>query len=113
MLSSEGDRRLPAIRQGLDHLVHSADPDPSAVERLRVEVHGLRGAAMVIGESRLAELADRIERAIAERIEPGTIDSPLAARLTAAVDALGEGVVAAAQGDPEPPSLAESLGSLG
>ncbi|KAB2868259.1 MAG: hypothetical protein F9K43_13030, partial [Bauldia sp.] len=72
MLSSEADRRLPAIREGLDRLAGADGPDPAAVERIRVELHGLRGAAMVIGESRLAELADLVESAVAERIGPGT-----------------------------------------
>lgn len=113
MLSAEADRRLPAIRDELDRLSRSGDPDPAAVERIRTEAHGLRGAAMVIGESRLAELADGIESAVAGRLGPGTIAPALAARLSAALDAFGEGAAAAAAERPEPASVQASLDALG
>jgi chemotaxis protein histidine kinase CheA len=113
MLSAEADRRVPDVKRGLDELARGADHDPAKLERLRVEVHGLRGAAMVIGESRLAELADRVEHVLGVRIEPGTIDPPLAGRLGVALDAFRDGARAAAASEPEPPSVAESLASLG
>lgn len=113
MLSSEAERRLPVIEQDLDQLAAASEPDPEALERIRVEVHGLRGAAMVIGESRLAELAERVERVIADRIPEGTIETSLATRLNDSLRAFGDGAAAAASRQPEPPSVAESLGALG
>jgi chemotaxis protein histidine kinase CheA len=112
MLATEADRRVPVINEGLESLADAPDPDPARVERLRVEAHGLKGAALVIGQSRLAELADRSEKALAERIEPGTVNSTLAKRLASALEAFHDGAQAAAKGDPEPASVTEALGAL-
>jgi len=112
MLAKEADRRVPAVTKALKKLEHSHEPDPSAIEAMRVEVHGLKGAAMVIGEAHLGRLAERAEKLLAARIEPGTIDAGLNGRLTAAVVAFHEGAHAAADGQPEPPSVAQALGAL-
>jgi chemotaxis protein histidine kinase CheA len=112
MLAQETDRRVPGINNGLQRLAESSDPDPPGVEGLRVEVHGLKGAAMVIGQVRLADLAKRAEKALADRADQGTIDPDLAGRLTAAVEAFQAGTHAAANNHPEPASVAESLAAL-
>ena len=49
MLAAEANRRVPPMKKSLKKLAKGSKPDPDAVEELRVEVHGLRGAALVIG----------------------------------------------------------------
>ena len=112
MLAQETDRRVPGINKSLKRLAESSDPDSIGVEDLRVEVHGLKGAAMVVGQVRLGDLAKRAEKALADRADQGTIDPDLAGRLAAAVEAFHEGTRAAADGDPEPASVAASLAAL-
>lgn len=112
MLATESDRRLPAIRDALDRLAAAAEPDRDAVEALRVDVHGLKGAALVIGQQHLGDLARRAEDAVAARLGAGTIDGDLAARLRDAMDAFGEGAHAAAEGRDEPPSVAAAEAAL-
>jgi chemotaxis protein histidine kinase CheA len=113
MLATETDRRSKTIIDGAEALAASDQRDPSAVEALRVEVHGLKGAAMVVGESRLAELALRLERVIAEQKEAGQLQPSLAATVVAATSALDEGAQAAAEGVPEPTTVGEWLAKLG
>ncbi len=112
MLAKEADRRVPAVKKGLRKLAKASKPDPDKVEELRVEVHGLKGAALVIGEDHLGRLAERAERLLAARTDDGTIDAALAARLSEAMDAFREGSQAAADGEPEPDSVPESLVAL-
>ena len=112
MLAKEADRRVPDVTKGLKELEDSSRPDPDAIEALRVEVHGLKGAAMVIGEEHLGLLAERAEKLLAARTQPGTIDAGLNSRLTAAVEAFHEGARAAAAGEPEPASVEQALGAL-
>jgi len=112
MLATETDRRAPAMVEGIAALANADEADPEAVEAIRIEAHGLKGAAMVVGQPRLAELGEKLEIALVRRQDPGTIDGPLAAVLTAGVEALRQGARAVATGDEEPPSLAEALDAL-
>jgi chemotaxis protein histidine kinase CheA len=112
MLASETDRRAGAIIGGVEELAGSGDSDSARVEALRVEAHGLKGAAMVVGQSRLGELAEQLERFFADRIESGRIEPKEAAAAVAAVSSLDEAAKAVAEGGPEPPSVAESLRRL-
>jgi chemotaxis protein histidine kinase CheA len=112
MLASETDRRSGTIIEGLEALAGSGESDPARVEQLRVEAHGLKGAAMMVGQSRLGELAEELERFFADRAESGRIDPKEAAAAVAAVSSLDEAAKAAAEGSPEPPSVAESLSRL-
>lgn len=107
MLASETDRRTPAILEGVRELGSTAEPDPERIEALRVEAHGLKGAAMVIGEKRLSDLAQQIEIALVARVGPGTIDPELASKLALAMEAFQAGVQAAAKGQAEPASVGE------
>src|SRR5262245_36578139 len=108
MLAREADRRVPEVTKGLEELEGSSAPDPDAIEELRVEIHGLKGAAMVIGEERLGLLAASTEELLAARTRSGTIDAGLNSRLTAAVEAFHDGARAAAAGEPEPASVAQA-----
>jgi chemotaxis protein histidine kinase CheA len=112
MLAAEADRRVPPFREGLKRIAGATEPDREAVEALRVEIHGLKGAALVIGQSHLGALARRAEDAIAARLGAGTIGDKLAKQLSDAADAFGEGARAAAEGKPEPPSVAKAEAAL-
>jgi chemotaxis protein histidine kinase CheA len=112
MLASETDRRAGAIIAGVEKLAGSGESDSARVEELRVEAHGLKGAAMVVGQSRLGELAEQLERFFSERIDSGRIEPKEAAAAIAAVSSLDEAAKAVAEGGPEPPSVAESLRRL-
>lgn len=112
MLADETDRRSTTIVAGLESLSESGEADSERVEALRIEAHGLKGAALVVGQSRLAELALRIEVLLTAQIAPGTVDTELAAKLIPAAEALREGAKAAAAGEDEPRSVATALDSL-
>jgi len=112
MLASETDRRSATIIEGVESLAQAGESAPERVEALRVEAHGLKGAALVVGQSRLAELALRIEDVLAARMDEGTIDVDLAAKLIPATSALHEGAEAAAERTSEPPSVGAALESL-
>ena len=112
MLATETDRRSATIIEGVKSIAESDAPAPERVEALRVEAHGLKGAALVVGQARLAELALRIEAILTTRIGPGTIDADLAARLVPAIGALHQGAQAAADGADEPAAVAAALDSL-
>jgi HPt (histidine-containing phosphotransfer) domain-containing protein len=112
MLSRETGRRTPAVIDGVREMAASGEADPSRVESLRVEVHGLKGAAMVVGQTRLADLARELEQALADRAEAGTIPAELAETLVDATAAFREGATAASRGDPEPPSVQAGLAAL-
>jgi chemotaxis protein histidine kinase CheA len=112
MLASETDRRAGAIIEGVEELAGSGRSDSARVEELRVEAHGLKGAAMVVGQSRLGELAERLERFFAERTDSGRIGPKEAAIAVAAVSSLDEAAKAVAEGGPEPPSVTESIRRL-
>ncbi len=112
MLAAEAERRAPEIAAGVEDLARSGDADPARVEELRVEAHGLKGAAMVVGQPRLAELGARIESALAQRTAPGTIGEALAEAIVGGTAALRAGARAAAEEEPEPASVASALAAL-
>jgi chemotaxis protein histidine kinase CheA len=112
MLASETDRRAGTIIEGVEKLAISDESDSAAIEALRVEAHGLKGAAMVVGQARLGKLAECLEHFFAARADSGRIETKSAAVVIAAVSSLDEGAKAAAEGSPEPPSVAESLQRL-
>ena len=112
MLATEAERRAPEMLEGIERLAAATEPASDEVERLRIDAHGLRGAAMVVGQQRLAELSEQLEIALVQRTAPGTIDAELASKLTAGVSGLREGARAAAAGEPEPASVGEGLAVL-
>jgi chemotaxis protein histidine kinase CheA len=109
MLAAEAQRRSPEIIAGVEELVASGDKDPDRIEELRVEAHGLKGAALVVEQNRLADLAKRMETFLAGAVESGRIAPSDAAKLIAAASAFSEGAQAAAEGVAEPSSIGESL----
>jgi chemotaxis protein histidine kinase CheA len=113
MLAAEADRRSPTIINGIEDLAASGDKDSARIEELRVEAHGLKGAALVVGQNRLADLARLIEEYLAACVESGRIKPGAAAPIVAAASAFTEGAQAAAEGVGEPSSVRESLDTLG
>ena len=112
MLAAEAERRSPTIIAGIEALAASGEKDPGEIERIRVEAHGLKGAALVVGQDRLAELAKKIEQYLADAREAGRISPGPAAAVVSAASAFNEGAQAAAEGVGEPSSVAESLQAL-
>ena len=112
MLAAEADRRCPAIITGVEALASSGDKDPDRIEQLRVEAHGLKGAALVVDQERLANLARRIEDFLVNSIDAGRIKPASAATVVAAASAFNEGAQAAAEGVGEPKSVRDSLSAL-
>jgi chemotaxis protein histidine kinase CheA len=113
MLAAEAQRRSPEIIAGVEELVASDEKDPDRIEGLRVEAHGLKGAALVVEQNRLADLAKRMETFLAGAVETGGIAPADAAKLIAAASAFSEGAQAAAEGVGEPSSVSDSLEALG
>jgi chemotaxis protein histidine kinase CheA len=113
MLAAEADRRGPTIIGGVEELAASGKKDPDQIEKLRVEAHGLKGAALVVGQERLADLARGMEEFLAEARDSGSIKPASAATLIAGASAFNEGAHAAAEGVGEPSSVGESLEALG
>lgn len=112
MLAGEADRRTEAIISGIEKLIEARGADPEAVERLRREAHGLKGATSVVGQTRLAALSALIESTLKARREEGTIDPTTARALIEGASALREGSRAAADDSTEPPSVAAAIESL-
>jgi chemotaxis protein histidine kinase CheA len=112
MLAAEAGRRTPLIIEGLEALATPGEKDPDRIEKLRVEAHGLKGAALVVGQNRLAELAREIEQFLAGCVDTGRIKPGAAAALVAGASAFNEGAQAAAEGVGEPSSVGESLAAL-
>ncbi len=112
MLASEAERRSPAIITGVEKLAASDAEDSAKVEELRVEAHGLKGAALVVGQERLADLARLIEQYLAGCVESGRIDPAGAATVVTATSAFTEGAQAAAEGVAEPSSVRDCLAAL-
>jgi chemotaxis protein histidine kinase CheA len=112
MLAAEAGRRTPAIIDGLEAVAASGDKDSARIEQLRVEAHGLKGAALVVGQDRLADLAKEMEQFLAGCVNTGRIKPGAAAALIAGASAFNEGAQAAAEGVAEPSSVGESLAAL-
>ena len=112
MLAAEAGRRTPTIIDGVESLAATGEKDSTRVEELRVEAHGLKGAALVVGQERLADLAKEIEQFLAGCVDTGRIKPGAAAALIGGASAFNEGAQAAAEGVAEPSSVGESLAAL-
>jgi HPt (histidine-containing phosphotransfer) domain-containing protein len=112
MLATEAERRCPTIIDGVEGLAASGDQDSGRIEELRIEAHGLKGAALVVGQERLADLAKLIEEFLAGCVDSGRINPASAAAVVSASSAFTEGAQAAAEGVTEPSSVRDSLQTL-
>jgi chemotaxis protein histidine kinase CheA len=112
MLAAEAERRGPTIIIGIEDLAASGKKDSDRIEELRIEAHGLKGAALVVGQERLADLARLIEDFLAGCVDSGRINLANAAAVVTATSAFTEGAQAAAEGVGEPSSVRDSLDTL-
>jgi chemotaxis protein histidine kinase CheA len=112
MLATEAERRSPTIITGVEQLAASGEKDSDRIEELRVEIHGLKGAALVVGQDRLADLARLIEEYLAGCVDSGRLNTSNAAAVITATSAFTEGAQAAAEGVGEPSSVRDSLAAL-
>jgi HPt (histidine-containing phosphotransfer) domain-containing protein len=112
MLAAEAERRSPTIISGVEELATTGDKNSGRIEELRIEVHGLKGAALVVGQERLAELAKLIEKFLASCVDSGRINPTNAAAVVTATSAFTEGAQAAAEGVGEPSSVGDSMEAL-
>jgi chemotaxis protein histidine kinase CheA len=112
MLATEAERRGPNIISGIEQLAATGAEDSDRIEELRVEIHGLKGAALVVGQDRLADLARQIEQYLAGCVEAGSINTANAAAVITATSAFTEGAQAAAEGVGEPSSVRDSFAAL-
>jgi chemotaxis protein histidine kinase CheA len=112
MLATEAERRSPTIITGIEELAGSGQKDSDRIEELRVEAHGLKGAALVVGQERLADLARLIEEFLVGCADSGRINPASAAAVVTATSAFTEGAQAAAEGVGEPSSVGDSLNTL-
>jgi chemotaxis protein histidine kinase CheA len=112
MLAAEADRRSPTIIIGIEELAASGKKDSARIEELRIEAHGLKGAALVVGQDRLADLARLIEQFLAGCVDSGRINPANAAAVVTAASAFTEGAQAASEGVGEPSSVGDSLEAL-
>ena len=112
MLATETERRAADVIDGIRDLTAPAEPDSEKVEEVRVEIHGLKGAASVVGATRLAELAQEIEVTLVQRTAPGTIPPELGSVLIDATEALRDGAHAASRDEPEPASVGAAFAAL-
>lgn len=113
MLAAETDRRTSTICDGVERLSKSGDADSKLVESLRVEVHGIKGAALMVGQHRLAQIGAWVEDTLADRIDEGVIDNELGSRIVGCVKAIQDGAHAAAEGKDEPSSVGKALADVG
>src|SRR5206468_11263294 len=91
MLSVEAERRGPTIIAGIEDLAGTGLKDTDRIEQLRVEAHGLKGAALVHRQDRLADLARLIEEFLVGCATSGRINPANAAPVVAATSAFTEG----------------------
>ena len=112
MLAAEAERRGPTIISGIEKLAGSGDKDSDRIEELRVEAHGLKGAALVVGQERLADLARLIEQFLVGCMDDGRVNPADAAAVVTATSAFTEGAEAAAEGVGEPSSVRDCLSAL-
>jgi chemotaxis protein histidine kinase CheA len=113
MLAAETDRRTDNICDGIKQLISSGQPDSKQVEALRVEVHGIKGAALMVGQHRLAKVGAWVEDTLADHIDSGVIEKDLGNQIIDYVKAIQDGAHAAAKGEDEPSSIANALDKIG
>ena len=111
-LVDEGRRREGRLASGA---IQASEGGPSAretLEELRTEAHALKGAAAVLGQTRLFELGRALEDKLAAAVDDGRIDPGKAETIGRAARAYVEGAEAAVNGTAEPPSVLASIEDL-
>jgi HPt (histidine-containing phosphotransfer) domain-containing protein len=111
-LVQEGRRREGRFAEGTSRAIGGGEGAPEALEELRAEAHALKGAAAVVGQPRLFELAKALEDLLLDAIAGGSLSQRRAEAITRAAHAYVEGAEAAASGAAEPDSIRASMDDL-
>ncbi len=111
-LADEGKRRESRLADGALRASEGGPGVLEALEELRTEAHALKGAAAVVGQSRLFELGRALEDRLVAAIEDGSLERGQAEAIARAARAYVEGAEAAAEGTAEPPSVLASIEDL-
>ncbi len=111
-LADEGKRREGRLAEGARQASEGGPGARDALEELRTEAHALKGAAAVVGQTRLFELGRALEDKLVAAIEDGSISRDQADSIARAAHAYVEGAEAAAEGGAEPPSVMASIDDL-
>ena len=112
LFAEETARRAEVVIEGCEMVAEDAVHTPELLDSMRAEAHGIKGAAAVIGQSALAELAGRIEVLLAERRSSGLLESEMASRIADATRTLEEASAALARPQGEQPDLGAAIASL-
>ena len=113
-LADEGRRREGRLTDGAQRAI-DAEPGDAAraiLEEIRAEAHALKGAAAVVGQTRLFELARALEDVLVDAIAAGSLSQRRAAKIADAAHAFVEGAKASADGASEPESVRDSIDNL-
>jgi chemotaxis protein histidine kinase CheA len=113
-LADEGRRREGRLADGAQRAI-DAEPGDDAraiLEEIRAEAHALKGAAAVVGQTGLFELARALEELLVDAIAAGSLSQRRAAAVATAAHAFVEGADASADGASEPESVRNSIDNL-
>jgi HPt (histidine-containing phosphotransfer) domain-containing protein len=111
-LVDEGRRREGRLGSGARQASEGGPDARATLEELRTEAHALKGAAAVLGQTRLFELGRALEDELAAAAEEGSIAKGKAEAIGRGAQAYVEGAEAAANGAAEPPSVMASIEAL-
>jgi HPt (histidine-containing phosphotransfer) domain-containing protein len=111
-LVDEGRRRYGRLADGARRASEGGPGAHDELEELRTEAHALKGAAAVLGQTRLFELGRALETELIAAIEDGTLPRAKAEAIDRGARAYVEGAKAAAEGHAEPPSVIASIEDL-
>lgn len=111
LLSAESKRRAPVILEGASAAA-DGPVDTSTIEAMRGEAHGLKGAAAVVGQPRLADIAAAVETRLTAAAEAGELPAEEARTISSAIEAYRAGADALVAGEPEPGAVATALDNL-
>jgi HPt (histidine-containing phosphotransfer) domain-containing protein len=113
-LVDEGRRREGRIADGAQRATAGEPGDDARVplEEIRAEAHALKGAAAVVGQTRLFELARALEDLLVDAIAGGSLSERRAEAIANAAHAFVEGAEASADGAGEPESVSDSIDQL-
>jgi chemotaxis protein histidine kinase CheA len=112
LFAEETARRAEVVIEGCEMVAEDAVHTPELLDSMRAEAHGIKGAAAVIGQSELAELAGRIEVVLGERRSSGLLEPEMASRIADATRTLEQASVALAGRQGEQPDVDAALASL-
>jgi HPt (histidine-containing phosphotransfer) domain-containing protein len=113
LFADETARRAPVVIEGCEAVAEDGVHTPELLELMRAEAHGIKGAAAVIEQQQLAELAGRIEALLADRCSSGLLEPELASRIAAATRTLEQEAGALARPEAHEPDVSGALHSLG